>query len=296
MQIVIAGGAGYIGRLLAAYFGKEGHRVTVLSRQSQTIPQATVRDWRDLPATLDNTDVLINLAGKSVNCRYTPANKAAIYDSRLSTTKALAEAILATPHPPSVWLNASSATIYRHAQDRPMDEYTGEIGTGFSVDVCQQWESAFFTPELPHTRRVALRMAMIMGRGNDGVFSRFHTLARLGLGGAMGSGNQYISWMHYHDLCRAISFILATPTLEGPINLAAPNPLPNHIFLRILRQSCHVPIGIPSTEWMLKIGAFVLQTETELLLKSRYVVPKRLLDAGFTFQYPDWQVASHDLV
>jgi uncharacterized protein len=296
MQIVIAGGAGYIGRLLAAYFGKDGHQITILSRHSQTIPHATVRDWSDLPQTLDNTDVLINLAGKSVNCRYTPENKAAIYASRLDTTKALVTALQSMTKPPPVWLNASSATIYRHAEDRPMDETTGEMGSGFSVDVCQQWESAFFTPQLPHTHRVALRMAMVMGHGNDGVFSRFHTLAKMGLGGAMGSGNQYISWIHHLDLCRAIGFLIEKSDLEGPINLSAPNPLPNREFMQILRAQCKVPIGISSTEWMLKIGAFALQTETELLLKSRYVVPQKLLESGFTFQYPHWTDASADLV
>lgn len=283
MKLVITGASGFLGRTLAAFFGD----ATLVSRANG--------GWERLPALLEGSDAVINLAGRSVNCRYNEANRAEIYASRLDTTRALGDAIAACTRPPKVWLNASSATLYRHALDRPMDELTGEVGTGFSVDVVQRWEQALAEAQTPQTRKVALRMAMVMGRERAGVFDAFRGLARAGLAGPMAGGAQYVSWIHAQDCCRAIAFLIENDTLSGGVNLAAPNPLPNREFLAQLRREVGMPLGLPTARWMLEVGAWLRQTETELLLKSRRVVPARLLKAGFTFQYPTWPDALKEL-
>jgi len=264
--------------------------------------------WRSLPwdgesagvwtYLLNSTDVVINLAGRSVNCRYTESNRAQILRSRLDATRILGEAISVAKNPPRLWLNASTATIYRHAIDQPQDDLTGEIGQPpewrFSVDVATRWEIAFFNAKTPNTRKVALRSAMTMSPDQGGVFSILSRLVRLGLGGAQGTGEQYVSWLHHRDLTRAIDFLIEGE-LEGPMNLCSPNPLPNREFMAVLRKAWGKPIGLPASSWMLEIGAFILRTETELLLKSRRVIPTRLLNAGFEFQYPEWSAAAEQL-
>lgn len=253
----------------------------------------TLGQWAE---ELEGATAIINLAGRSVNCRYNEANKREIYASRLAATKVIGEAIARCTNPPKVWLNSSSATIYRHAEDRPMDEATGEVGEGFSVDVCQQWEQALANASTPHTRKVALRTAMVFGRGAGGVFAAFHNIVKLGLGGTLGQGTQFVSWIHAEDFCRALDWILTHPELDGAINLASPQPIPNAEFMRIFREVCRQPIGLPASEWMLEIGAFFLRTETELLLKSRRVVPGRLLASGFQFTYPRFEEALREIV
>jgi hypothetical protein len=243
---------------------------------------ATLGDWQ---RELDGAAAVINLAGRSVNCRYDERHRREIYESRLRSTAVLGAAIAACAAPPPVWLNSSSATIYRDARDRPMDEATGEHGTGFSVDVCEKWERAFFAAPTPSTRRVALRSALVLGRG-DGVMEAFARIVRLGLGGTLGRGDQRMSWVHVEDFARAVEWLLTHP-LEGPVNCAAPNPLPNREFMAALRKAYRQPVGLPAAAWMLEIGAFFLRTETELLLKSRWVLPQRLQEAGFAFRYPD---------
>jgi uncharacterized protein (TIGR01777 family) len=249
--------------------------------------------------------VLINLAGRSVNCRYTKENRQEILDSRVRSTMVLHQAIASLANPPAVWLNASTATIYRHALDRPMDEATGELGGdepgapdtwNFSIEVAKAWEQAFFSAATPKTRQVALRSAMTFSPDRNGVFDVFLGLVRHGLGGTNLPGTQYVSWIHDADLIRAVEFLIATPSLSGPINLASPNPLPNWQFLQILRQAWGTRIGLPVTPWMLEIGTFLLRTESELVLKSRRVVPGRLLEAGFEFTFPTWPQAAADLV
>jgi uncharacterized protein (TIGR01777 family) len=212
------------------------------------------------------------------------------------STEVLGKAIAQCARPPRVWLNSSTATIYRHALDRPMDEASGEIGTGFSVGIAQAWERAFFEALTPQTRRVALRSAMVMGPQPGGPFIVFRMLARCGLGGRMGSGDQFVSWVHDRDFCRAVEWLIGNESVSGVVNIAAPNPLRNAEFMRVLRQACGMPIGLPATRWMLEIGAFFLQTETELPLKSRRVVPGRLQDAGFAFEFADWAAAAQDVV
>lgn len=301
-RVIIPGGAGYLGRSLAQFFASQSYQVVILSRQPQPdqagvrfLPWdgATVGDWA---SSFEGAAAVINLAGRTVNCRYNERNKQQIYDSRLRSTTAVGAAIAACDTPPPVWINASSATIYRDAYDRPMDEATGEIGAGFSVDVCQRWEQALFAADTPRTRRVALRAAMVFGTGRGGVMEAFHNIVRLGLGGTLGSGRQFVSWVHLEDFARSVQWLVEHEELAGPVNCAAPQPVPNAEFMRALRQVYRQPIGLPATRWMLEVGAFVLRTETELLLKSRRVVPGRLLDSGFQFRYPELRPALAQIV
>ena len=309
MRIVIAGGTGQIGGILARHFFDRGHSVTVLARHVAVAPWRTVRwNGRTLGAwsvEIDGADAVINLAGRSVNCRYTDRTRRAILDSRVYSTRVVGLAIEQAVSPPPVWLNASTATIYRHALDRPMDEASGEIGGGeagadaswrFSVEVATAWEGALFEAQTPNTRKVALRAAMVMSPDRGGIFDMLLRLTRVGLGGRAGPGTQYVSWIHDVDFVRAIEYLLTRADLDGAVNLSSPEPLPNADFMRYLREAAGVRIGLPAARWMLEIGAALMRTETELVLKSRRVVPRRLLDAGFMFEFPEWAKAAKDLV
>ncbi|HEY2857805.1 MAG TPA: TIGR01777 family oxidoreductase [Terracidiphilus sp.] len=313
LRIVIPGGSGQVGRLLAAYFQQQGHHVTVFTRSPFAAPWQTIHwdgeregEWVD---HLEGADVCINLAGRSVNCRYTRENREAIYRSRIHTTQLLGRVIASLEHPPRVWLNASTATIYRHSYDKPMDEFTGEIGGhkaiagalddsdpwDFSIKVATDWESAFFSALTPATRRVAMRSAVVMSP-TAGPFPIFVNLIRFSVGGTQGNGRQFISWTHELDFARAVDFLIARDDIDGVVNIASPNPLPNRDFMAALREAYGMPNGIPAPAPLLEIAAFFHRTETELLLKSRRVLPARLLDAGFTFRFPDWPEAAEDLV
>ncbi len=309
LLIVIPAGDGQVGTVLSRHFHAQGHEVVVLARKSVPAPWRVVSwDGENLgqwASELENSDVVINLAGRSVNCRYTAANRKTIMDSRTETTRLLGRAIGQLAHPPRLWMNASTATIYRHVYDRPMDERTGEIGGTepgapakwkFSIDVARNWESAFFDAITPNTRKLALRSAMIMSPDRGGIFDTLLRLVRFGLGGTAVSGQQFISWVHDADFLSAIEFLIAHSELDGYVNISSPHPLPNREFMRALRQAWGARIGLPATRWMLEIGAFFLRTETELVLKSRRVIPGRLVDAGFQFQFPDWPTAARDLV
>jgi uncharacterized protein (TIGR01777 family) len=262
----------------------------------------TLGPWAE---ALDGADVVINLAGRSVNCRYNASNRRSIKDSRTVTTRLVGAAIAAARKRPRMWLNASTATIYRHALDRPMDERTGELGgneTGvpetwnFSIDVARSWEEAFFSADTGAVRKVALRMAIVMNPEPGGTFELLSGLVRKGLGGTNGSGEQFVSWLHDADLASAVDFLIARDDIDGPVNLSAPNPLPNRDFMRDLREAWGVRFGLPATEWMLEVGAFLLGSETELILKSRRVIPTKLHEAGFVFAFPTWSIAAADLV
>jgi uncharacterized protein len=304
LRFLIPGGTGQVGTLLARRLVALGHEVTVLSRYPRQLP------WRCIPwdsesqgswsLLLNESDVVINLAGRSVNCRYNATNRDQILRSRLDSTRAIGTAIAAAHRPPRLWLNASTATIYRHSVDTPQDDLTGQIGDrvpwNFSIEVATQWEQAFNDAPTPHTRKVALRSAMTMSPDAGGVFSVLSNLVRYGLGGTNGPGTQYVSWVHHQDFCRAIEFIIDNESLSGPINICSPQPLPNREFMAALRDAWGQPIGLPATRWMLEIGAFFLRTETELILKSRRVIPTRLINAGFRFDYPDWPTAARHLV
>lgn len=300
MKVVIAGGTGFLGSILCKHFQSTAEEVVLLvrrpamdRREVQVLWDGlTIGDWTK---SLDGADVLINLCGRSVNCRYNKKNKEAIFASRLLPTKALGEAISHLEIPPKVWLNASSATIYRHSEDRDMDEATGEIGSGFSVDVCQKWEQELALAQTPKTRKVALRTAMVMGTGAGGPFQAFADLVRKGLGGSMAGGMQWMSWIHERDFERAVSFLIENEGLAGPVNLASPCPLPNDEFMRELRTALGKKSGFNSPRWALKIGATLLGTEIELLVKSRRAVPGKLKAAGFEFEYPTWAEAAREL-
>ena len=308
MKIIIPGGTGQVGVLLARAFHSAGHEVVVLSRHPPAAP------WRSVPwdaetlsewaTELDGAEVVINLAGRNVNCRYTPENRQLIKESRIKSTKIIGEAIARAARPPRTWLQASTATIYAHRYDAPNDDVTGRLGGAepnapdtwrFSIEVATAWEKTLNEAATPHTRKVALRSAITLSPDRGGAFDILLRLVRFGLGGPNGDGRQYVSWIHDQDFVRAIFWLIDHPELDGPINIAAPNPLPNVEFMRALRAAGGIPLGLPATAWMLEIGAFFLQTETELLLKSRRVIPNRILQSGFTFQFPTWATAAHDL-
>lgn len=334
MRILLPGGSGQVGTLLARHLHARGHVVTVLSRN----PSAHAgRPWRVLPwdgrtepptsdasswiREIDRSDAVIHLSGRSVNCRYTPANRQAIVDSRVEPTLLLGRAIAESLTPPKLWLNASTSTFYRHAGPEngfaPNDEFTGILGDlptqrgtnepaslpetwSFSIDVARRWEEAFAAIPTPCTKKIALRSSMVMSPDAGGVFRVLSSLVRRGLGGAAGPGTQFVSWIHDLDLCRAIDLLLAQPEIadetHGIVNLTSPEPVPNRDFMRTLREAWGVGFGLPATRWMLEIGALLMQTETELLLKSRRVTPGVLLRHGFDFQFPDWTSAANNLV
>jgi uncharacterized protein (TIGR01777 family) len=308
LKIVLPGGSGQVGTLLARAFGGDGHEVVVLGRSAAAGPWRSVRwDAKTLgpwAAELDGADVVINLAGRSVNCRYNAANRREILESRVDSTRVLGEAIAACARPPRVWLQSSTATLYAHRFDAPNDEATGIVGGHepgapdtwrFSIEVARAWERAFHEAPVPHTRKVALRSAMVMSPDAGGVFDVLVGLVRRGLGGRSGSGRQFVSWIHHEDFTRAVRWLIERDAFAGAVNLAAPGPLPNDDFMRVLREAWGARIGLPAARWMLEIGAVFLRTETELILKSRRVVPGRLLEAGFDFRFPGWEAAAGDL-
>ncbi len=280
-KIVIAGGTGFIGQYFEEKLTSLGYEVIIITRRSD---QLIWTDQAGIVKALEDAEMLINLAGKSVNCRYNEKNKKEILHSRTETTQLLGKALLACKNPPSLWINSSSATIYRHAEDRPMTEASGEIGTGFSVDVAKAWEKSLFTFQLPQTRKVALRIAIVLGE-DGGVMEPYQNLVRYGLGGVQGSGNQMFSWIHIEDVLRIIFFLQKNKELDGIFNCSAPQPITNQEFMRQLRKKMDRKIGFPSPKWILEMGAVFMRTETELILKSRWVVPERLEKEGFHFRF-----------
>ena len=302
-RIVIGGATGFMGRFLQDYFRDQGREVITISRSGSGL------HWDDqagIDAAVDGAALVLGLAGKSVNCRYTPENRAEIFSSRLRTTAALEQAIACAATPPPLWINSSTATIYRHAMDRPMTEAGGDIGSGFSVEVAKAWEDALFAGDLPNTRRVALRSAIVIGDG--GVLATLKQLTKFGLGGAQqdgrwpvtaarkaagtahypgaSKGTQKFSWVHVADVARMIEFLEDHPELSGPVNASAPNPVDNRPLMDMVRKHMGVRLGPPLPRWLLELGAIGIRTETELILKSRWALPEKLLDAGFEFRYP----------
>ncbi len=297
-----------MGTILARAFQQAGHEVTVLSRKPTSSPwrivqwdAETLSGWS---AELEGADAVINLAGHSVNCRYTAENRRLILESRVKSTQLVGQAIAQVSRPPRVWLQASTATIYAHRYDQPNDEATGIIGGlepdapstwRFSIDVAVAWERALNNSVTPYTRKVLMRSAMTMSPDRGGIFDVLLRLVRFGLGGRVGDGRQYVSWVHDHDFVQAIFWLIEHDAVEGVVNLAAPNPVPYFEFMRTLRTAWGIPFGLPATKWMVEIGTSLLRTESELVLKSRRVIPGRLLQAGFTFQFPTWREAARDL-
>ncbi|WP_157006093.1 epimerase [Agromyces laixinhei] len=313
-RVAIAGASGFIGGYLVARYRAAGVEVRTIGRGASA--DAAWGDAAAIARVVDGCDVLVNLAGKSVNCRYTTGNRAEIVRSRVETTAALRTAVESAAAPPRVWFNSSTATIYRHAEDRPMTEREGELGSGFSVDVARAWEAEFFAGSLPSTRRIALRIAIVLGDG--GVMRLLARLARLGLGGPQLDGRwpatrarrsagtyhefrargglQRFSWVHLHDVAGIIDFVAARTDVDGVVNVSAPNPTDNRTLMRSIRSCLAVPFGAPAWRWMLEPGSAVLRTETELVLKSRWVVPERLLEAGYEFEYPELEPAIRSIL
>ena len=308
MKIVIPGGSGQVGTVLARAFHGGGDEVVVLSRRPEAQPWRVVA-WDGVSPgawqrEIEGCDALINLAGRSVNCRYTPQHRKEILESRVRSTDVIGQAIASAARPPRVWLQASTATIYAHRYDAPNDERSGILGGHepdapdtwrFSIDVARAWERAFDEAVCGHTRKVALRSAMTMSPDRGGVFDTLRRLAWCGLGGRSGNGRQFVSWIHDADFIAAVRWLIDRQDIDGVVNIAAPNPLPNSEFMQELRHACGIRFGLPSTPWMLEVGALFMRTETELILKSRRVVPGRLLEQGFGFKYPLWRDAARDL-
>ena len=304
---MLAGGTGQLGALLQRAFTADGHEVVVLGRRPSEAPERRQWDGRSLgpwAAEVDGADVVVNLAGRTVNCRYTEENLRQMMDSRVESTRVIGQAIAQAERPPPVWLQMTTATIYAHRFDAPNDEATGIIGGDEpdapaywrrSIEIAQAWEATLDAADTPHTRRVALRAAMVMSPDEGGVFDVMSGLVRAGLGGAIGGGRQWVSWIHGEDFVSAVRFLIERADLSGPVNLAAPGPMTQRDFQAALRAAWGVSIGLPATAWMAEIGAFFLRTDTELILKSRRVVPGRLLDAGFGFAHPSWPEAAQAL-
>jgi len=307
MRVVIPGGTGHVGQVLRAAWEGAGHEVVVLSRRPSgpgrlTWDGHTLGDWA---AAVEGADVVVNLAGRTVDCRYTEQNLRQMMSSRVLSTRVIGEAIAAARRPPALWLQMSTATIYAHRTDSPNDEATGIIGGeepdvpaywARSIDIAKAWERTLAEAVTPRTRKVALRTAMVMSSVKGSVFDVLSRMVRLGLGGPIGGGEQRVSWIHDADFVAALDFLIEREDLDGAVNLAAPGPVIQRVFMEELRSAWGVGIGLPATRWMAEVGAWVMRTDTELVLKSRYVVPGRLLEAGFTFEYPTWPLAAEALV
>jgi len=306
MKIVLPGGTGQVGAILDRALTAAGHDVVLLTRSPNGDRQvrwdgSTLGDWA---RQIDGSDVVINLAGRSVSCRYTEENRAAMMSSRVESARVVGDAIAGAARPPKVWMQMSTATSYAHRFDAANDEYDGVIGGdepgvpeywAYSVDIARNWEAALDHAATPDTRKVALRSAMVMSPDRGGVFDVLSWLTRLGLGGPVAGGRQYVSWIHDRDFVAAIQFLIEHDDIAGAVNLAAPCPLPQREFMRELRSAWRMPFALPATRWMAEVGAYTIRSDTELLLKSRRVIPGRLADAGFTFDFPQWRTASADL-
>lgn len=290
-KLIIAGGTGFLGKALIDYFKNKVDSIVVLTRSKGYITgnieyvqwdAKTIGSWSK---HFEGCDVLANMTGRSVDCRYTKKNKKIILDSRTESTQILGQAIAETKNPPKVWINSSTATIYRHSLNLEMGEKNGEIGTGFSVSVAKAWEKSFFEQQTPLTRKIALRTSIVLGK-KGGALAPIKNLAKIGFGGKQGPGNQKFSWIHVDDFVRSIDFIIQNQELKGPINVASPKPTTNSNLMKSVRKAVKIPFGIPLPKFLLEIGSVIIQTETELIMKSRNVIPEKLLAARFEFKYP----------
>jgi len=290
--IVIFGANGFLGRYLCRHFARRGKEVVAIARNREgwsgdgmflEWDGKTLGPWA---LALEGAEAVINLSGRSVNCRYTEKNRREIIESRVDSTRVIGNAIAICKTPPKTWLNASTATWYRHAEDKPQNDWLGEPGEGFSCEVAQAWEDVFFGAEVPaETRKLALRIGMVLANEDATVYDVLRKLTARGLGGPMGSGNQRISWIHMEDFLRAVEFAINDPFLDGTINVTAPEFPTNREWMRTFREAVDMPLGLPATNWMLKIGACFMGTETELVTKSRWADSVRLRDAGFRWRW-----------
>jgi uncharacterized protein (TIGR01777 family) len=297
MKIIIAAGTGFLGKNLEKYFTEKGNETYILTRNPKRKNEIhwnakTLGEWKNW---VENADVLINLTGKSVDCRYTEKNKQEIYSSRIDSTKVLQQAVDQCANKPKVWLNASSATIYTHSETQLNTEENGIIGDDFSMNICKSWEKEFFTVKNENVRKIALRTSIVLGN-YGGAFPKLKLITKLGLGGKQGRGNQNVSWIHIDDFCKAIEHIIDSENMSGVINVTAPNPLFNEEFMMKLRKEMKIPFGLDAPVWQLEIASIFLKTETELLLKSRNVYPEKLIKNGFEFSYPNIESAFKNLI
>ncbi|MEO6182246.1 MAG: TIGR01777 family oxidoreductase [Verrucomicrobiota bacterium] len=307
-RIILAGGSGFLGGALAKHFSALDWEVVILTRtpksRSDSVREVewdarTLGDW---VREVDGAAAVVNLTGRSVDCRYNAKNRREIMESRVNSTRIVGEAIARCASPPHVWLNSSTATVYKHTFGEPHDESSREMDSAkdakdeFSVEVAQAWERALNEAVTPRTRKVALRTSMVLGFGQNSVFPVLRRLTRFGLGGKQGSGKQFVSWIHEEDFCRAVEWIISHEQLTEAVNVCAPNPLPNAEMMRLFRELGRMPFGLPATKWMLEIGTFFLRTETELIIKSRRVIPRRLVESGFQFRYELFRDAAEDLI
>ena len=299
---VIIGANGFLGRYLCRHFARNGREVVAIARSRKgwsgdgmflEWDGETIGPWA---LALEGAELVINLSGRSVNCRYNAAKREEILSSRVATTELVGKAIAACRVPPKLWINSSTATWYRHAEDKPQDEWHGEAGKGFSVDVAKAWEEAFFGAKVPaETRKVAIRTGMVLANEPGTVYDVLTGLTNRGLGGAMGGGRQRVSWIHMDDFLRAIDYIMRDPFMDGIVNVTAPDFPSNRELMKHFRETVGMPIGLPAAKWMLGIGAALMGTETELILKSRWAEPLRLREAGFRWRYPLAEEAIADL-
>lgn len=292
MKIIIAAGTGFLGQNLEKYFTEKGDQVYILTRNPQRKNEMywdakTIGEWKNI---LEQADVLINLTGKSVDCRYHEKNKAEIYASRINSTGILEEAVNLCTVPPKIWMNASSATIYVHSEKHLNTEENGVIGDDFSMNICKSWEAEFFKNQNDRIRKVALRTSIVLGN-NGGAFPKLKMITKLGLGGKQGRGNQMVSWIHIDDFCRAVDWIIQNKNIEDTINITAPAPLSNEVMMKKLRKQFKAPFGLDASVWQLEIASIFLNTETELLLKSCNAYPEKLIESGFQFSYPTFDEA-----
>jgi len=306
-RIILAGGSGFLGGQLAKHFSALDWEVVILTRSPKSRTDGVrevgwdARSPGDWTRELEGATAVVNLTGRSVDCRYNAKNRREIMDSRVNSTRTVGEAIARCAHPPRVWLNSSTATVYQHTFGEPHDESSRAMDSAkdakdaFSVEVAQAWERALGEAGTPKTRKVALRTSMVLGLGRNSVFPVLRRLTRLGLGGRQGSGKQFVSWIHVADFCAAIAWIIAHEEMIGAVNVCAPNPLPNAEMMKLFREKCGAPFGLPATEWMLEIGAFFLRTETELIFKSRRVISAKLPANGFQFRFSTFRAALADL-
>lgn len=297
MKIIIAGGTGFLGENLETYFTKKANQVYILTRKPQRENEIywdakTIGDWKNI---LEKADILINLTGKSVDCRYHDKNKQEIYSSRIESTRILQEAIDLCTEKPKIWLNASSATIYVHSEKHLNTEEDGVIGDDFSMNICKSWEEEFFKGKNEETRKVALRTSIVLGN-NGGAFPKLKMITKLGLGGKQGRGNQMVSWIHIDDFCNAVDWIIQNENINGAINITAPAPISNKMMMNELRKQYKVPFGLNAPVWQLEIASIFMKTETELLLKSRNVYPEKLMESGFRFSFPTFNEAILNLL
>jgi uncharacterized protein len=299
-KLIIAAGTGFLGQVLVNHFQDNYDEIVILTRGKSKISNKIkyvnwdAKSFSGWENELEGAAVLINLAGKSVDCRYTVSNKKEVFDSRINSTKILNQAVLHCKNPPKHWLNSSTSTIYRFSLDKEMDEISGEIGSDFSMNIAKSWEKTFFETETPATLKTVLRTSIVLGK-NGGAFAPIKTLAKIGFGGKQGNGNQYISWIHEVDFARAVAFAINNE-ISGIINIVSPKPIENQLFMKKLRAEIGIPFGVPIHKFLLEIGAFFIRTETELVLKSRNVIPKKLTDHGFSFAYDSLEKAFKNLL